>query len=79
MKEKILLQMRFSFENEKKARVALQALEPELLGKHETRAHTIANIKKNILAFSVSAGDLGAMKASMLSYAKSVALVNEII
>jgi len=79
MNEKILLQMRFSFENEKKARVASSALEPGFFGKHEKRARTLANIKKNILAFSVSAEDLGALKASMLSCAKSVALTKAII
>ncbi len=79
MKEKILLEMRFSFADEKKAQTALKALEPEFSGKHEKRAQTKASIKKNILSFSVNAEDLAALKASMLSYSKSVALINELV
>ena len=79
MKEEILLEMRFSFADEKKAQTALKALEPEFSGKHEKRAQTKAGIKKNILLFSVSAEDLGALKASMQSYAKSVALIKELV
>ena len=78
MKKTISLKMSFAFPGKKKAQTALKALEPDLLGKHEKRAQTKASIKKNILAFSVNAEDLGALKASMQSCAKSTALAQEL-
>lgn len=78
MQNTITAEMRFAFQNEKKAENALKTLEPELSGKHEKRSKTTASIKKNILAISISAEDLGALKTTMNSYSKATAFIREI-
>ncbi|GEM_PF-2790856 len=78
MGEGIFLETRFCFSSEKKAENAFKAIEPEFGGKHEKRAKTTASIKKNVLTFLVIASDLQALKTSMNSIAKSIALIKEL-
>ena len=76
---KLSLEMQTAFSDEKKALAAFTAIEPEFFSKHEKRAQTTASAKKNLLVLSTIAEDLPALKASMNSFSKSIALAKDLI
>lgn len=75
----ISAEMRFALSTQKKAESAFKAIMPEMSGKHEKRAQTKAMLKKNHIAFSITAEDLTALKTSMNSFAKSIELIKDLI
>lgn len=78
MDSKIFAATRYSFSSGKNAQNAFKALEPEMDSGHEKRALTKASIEKNFLSATIAAEDINALKASMNSLAKSIALIKEL-
>ena len=73
------LEFELFFENEKKAKIALCAVQVELGQKHEKRSITFMNINKNIVLLKIMAQDSSALKASLNSYLKLLNLSENLL
>ncbi len=57
--------LKLSFPTEKKAQIALKAVQPEMKSKHARRSTTSLNIKKTTISINIKAQDKTALRASL--------------
>lgn len=70
--------LEFFFSNPTAAENALLALEPDLNRRHEKRSQTVLKANKKVLSANISASDEKALKASIQTLLKNVALIQQV-
>jgi len=72
------LRLKLFFGSEKEAGIVFGSISPELHGSHERRSVTSMDINKNVISLKIDANDSTALKASLNSYMKLIALSSNI-
>jgi len=66
------LKVNLFLENEKKAKIIQESIEPELNSVKETRSKTSIKVNKNVLSLIIEAKDKTALRASMNLYLRLI-------
>ena len=79
MEENFFLKAELFFENSKKAKTILEAVEPELFSEKKNRSVTKINVNREKMSIIIKANDPVALRASFNSFFKAISLADRLL